>query len=66
MLIISGGIGNIIDRILFDRHVSDFMILSFKGLHTGVFNFADVYVTVGAILLLIFHRDKNALTSATG
>ncbi len=61
MLIIAGGIGNIIDRILFDRHVSDFMILSFKGLHTGVFNFADVYVTTGVLMLLLGYRKEGKI-----
>lgn len=60
-LIISGGMGNIIDRLLFDRHVTDFMILSIQNLRTGIFNFADVCVTAGAIGLLIFHRDKKNL-----
>jgi signal peptidase II len=58
-LIISGGIGNIIDRILFDRHVTDFMILGTNNIHTGIFNFADVCVTAGAIGLLIFYRDRK-------
>ncbi len=58
-LIISGGMGNIIDRILFDRHVTDFMILGTNTIHTGIFNFADVCVTAGAIGLLIFYRDKK-------
>lgn len=60
-LIISGGLGNIIDRILFDRHVTDFMIVDVQGVHTGIFNFADVCVTAGAIGLLIFHRDKKSV-----
>jgi len=58
-LIISGGLGNIIDRIAFDRHVTDFMILSIRGIHTGIFNFADVCVTAGAIGLILFYRDKK-------
>ena len=45
--IFSGGIGNIIDRIMFDRHVVDFMNLGVNNLRTGIFNFADVYVTTG-------------------
>ncbi len=61
-LIIAGGLGNIFDRIVFDRHVTDFMIISFKQLHTGIFNFADVYVTAGAILLLLtFNRKKEVM-----
>src|SRR5882672_2643519 len=47
--IFSGGIGNIIDRILFDRHVVDFMNIGINNMRTGIFNFADVYVTTGVI-----------------
>ncbi len=58
-LIFAGGIGNVIDRIFFSRHVPDFMILSFHQLRTGIFNVADVCVTAGVIGLLIFYRDKK-------
>ena len=58
-LIISGGLGNIIDRIFFDRHVTDFMIVSILGIHTGIFNFADVCVTTGAIGLMLLYREKK-------
>lgn len=60
-LIISGGLGNIIDRLLFDRHVTDFMIIGSGNIRTGVFNFADVCVTAGAIGLLIFYNEKKKL-----
>ena len=56
-LIFSGGIGNISDRIAFNRHVTDFMILNFKSLHTGIFNVADMCITAGAIGLLLFYND---------
>ena len=58
-MIFAGGIGNIIDRILFDRHVPDFIIIGFKNLHTGVFNIADVCVMTGVIGLLFFYLDKK-------
>ncbi len=59
-LIFSGGIGNIIDRILYDRHVTDFMNLGFGNLRTGIFNVADVCVTAGVIGLLLFrHAEKK-------
>ena len=64
-LIIAGGLGNIIDRIVFDRHVTDFMILGFWKIQTGVFNVADVCVTAGAIGLMLFYRDKPS-TANTG
>lgn len=56
-LLFAGGMGNIIDRILFDRHVTDFMNLGFQQIRTGIFNFADVCVTAGAIGLLLFYKD---------
>lgn len=58
-LIFSGGIGNIIDRLLFDRHVTDFMNIGINNLRTGIFNVADVCITAGAIGLLLFFRDKE-------
>lgn len=52
-LIFSGGVGNIIDRIFFDRRVTDFMNLGISQLRTGIFNFADVFVTAG-VLMIVF------------
>jgi len=60
-LIIAGGLGNIIDRIVFDRHVTDFMILRIFSIHTGVFNVADMCVTAGAVGLLFFYREKKTM-----
>lgn len=57
-LIFSGGIGNITDRILFDRHVPDFMNLGIQNLRTGIFNVADICVTAGVIGLMFFYRKK--------
>jgi signal peptidase II len=58
-LIFSGGIGNIIDRLLFDRHVADFMNLGIQNIRTGIFNIADVCVTAGVIGLLFFSIRKK-------
>jgi signal peptidase II len=68
-LIFAGGIGNIIDRILFDRHVTDFMNIGFGNIRTGIFNFADVCVTSGVIGLLISRflrrpNEKNRVNTA--
>jgi signal peptidase II len=57
-LIFSGGIGNIIDRLLFDRHVADFMNFGINHFRTGIFNIADVCVTSGLIGLLFFSIKK--------
>jgi signal peptidase II len=60
-LIFAGGIGNILDRLLYDRHVTDFMNVGILNFRTGIFNFADVWITSGIIYLFFFHRqaDKN-------
>src|SRR5437879_833258 len=52
-LIIAGGLGNIIDRIMFDRHVTDFMNLGIQNLRTGNFNFADVCVSACILRFLV-------------
>ncbi|HTE02111.1 MAG TPA: signal peptidase II [Mucilaginibacter sp.] len=58
-LVFAGGIGNIIDRILFDRHVTDFMNIGIHNVRTGIFNFADVCVTAGVIGLLLSYKDNK-------
>ena len=59
-LIIAGGLGNIIDRILYDRHVSDFMNIGIYNLRSGIFNVADICITVGAVgLFIAYYRDKD-------
>ena len=64
-LLFSGGIGNIIDRILFDRHVTDFMNLGIQNIRTGIFNVADICITAGAIGLVLFYRDKPPAKTVT-
>ncbi len=51
--ILGGGFGNLIDRVLRDGRVSDFLYLSLGPLHTGVFNVADIAITGGVIWLLV-------------
>ncbi|MCR4716232.1 MAG: signal peptidase II [Lachnospiraceae bacterium] len=50
LLIISGAVGNLYDRIRYN-YVVDFLYV--KIIDFPVFNIADCYVTVGAILLVI-------------
>jgi signal peptidase II len=58
-LIVGGGIGNLIDRLFRDGRVSDFINLGIGRLRTGIFNFADLSIMAGCILLLaspgLFH-----------
>ena len=50
VFIISGAIGNMIDRLL-RGYVVD--MIDFRGIWSVVFNIADVYINLGVILLLL-------------
>ncbi len=52
-LVIGGGAGNLVDRLVFHGRVTDFLYLAAGPLHTGVFNVADVAITSGVIWLLV-------------
>lgn len=49
--VIGGGVGNLIDRIAYGS-VTDFFQIKLGVLETGIFNMADVSVTLGALLIL--------------
>jgi signal peptidase II len=60
-LIFAGGLGNLVDRIFFDRHVTDFINIGILSLRTGIFNVADMCVTGGVIgLVLSLRQDDKA------
>ena len=54
-----GGIGNLIDRILYHGSVTDFMNLGIGNIRTGIFNFADFFVLVGLGLIIVFEFSKK-------
>jgi signal peptidase II len=61
-LIFAGGMGNILDRLFFDRHVTDFMNIGVQDFRSGVFNFADLWITTGVICLLFWRGGGRAGT----
>ena len=52
-LIIAGALGNIIDRFI-DGKVTDFLHLEIGSFSFFIFNLADAFITVGAILIIYF------------
>jgi signal peptidase II len=50
-LVVGGGIGNLVDRLIRDGSVVDFMLIKVGSLESGIFNLADVAITLGIILV---------------
>jgi signal peptidase II len=51
-LVLGGGTSNLIDRFLFDGHVTDFLNIGIGPVRTGIFNVADIAITGGVLFLL--------------
>ncbi len=51
--VLGGGLSNVVDRIAWGS-VTDFMILSAGKLHTGIFNTADLSITIGLLFFILF------------
>lgn len=50
--IVGGGWGNLIDRLFRDGRVSDFINIGIGSVRTGIFNFADLSILIGCLLLV--------------
>ena len=61
ILILSGGIGNLIDRVFNNGNVIDFIRIKIPLLESGIFNIADFYVTIGisGLMILMFFKVKK-------
>lgn len=59
LLITSGGIGNLIDRLFNNGAAIDFMNIGIGSLRTGIFNFADVCIMAGVLIFLIASMRKE-------
>ena len=59
-LIFGGSLGNIFDR-LYYRAVVDFIDININNIHWFIFNFADIFITTGVILLILFELIKKKI-----
>ena len=57
LIVLGGSLGNLFDRIYYSA-VLDFIDISFKNFHWFIFNVADMFITIG-ILILIFLEFKK-------
>ncbi len=60
-LVAGGGISNLIDRLLFDGRVTDFLNVGIGTLRTGIFNLADMAILAGALLLILKMRASPSM-----
>ena len=59
-LIVGGGIGNMIDRVIYEGNfVVDY--IDFRLINFAIFNFADICVVCGTILLMIYFIFEEKL-----
>ena len=52
-LVAGGGLSNLIDRLIYDGRVTDFLNVGIGSLRTGIFNLADMAILAGALLLVL-------------
>jgi signal peptidase II len=62
MMIFGGALGNLFDRIFY-KAVPDFIDFHIEEFHWFVFNVADIFITMGVIIMIlfeiIFNNQKN-------
>ena len=60
LIIVGGSSGNIFDRIYYSS-VADFIDISINNFHWFIFNVADIFISIGVIILImieIFYKKK--------
>ena len=64
-MILAGAAGNLVDRILYDGLVVDFIEMGFRGHTFPVYNVADIGVSLGAaVLVLSLLIEREAVAGA--
>jgi len=59
ILIISGALSNIVDRFI-NGFVIDFIYLHYNHFYWPAFNFADIYISIGVVIIVLqFLKDLN-------
>lgn len=53
LMVLGGAMGNLYDRVFY-KAVPDFIDIHFENLHWFVFNVADIFITLGVILLILW------------
>tara|TARA_B100000035_G_scaffold185381_1_gene158108 strand:+ start:646 stop:1137 length:492 start_codon:yes stop_codon:yes gene_type:complete len=59
-MIFGGSLGNIFDRLHYSA-VIDFIDIHINNFHWFIFNFADIFISIGVILLIFFEVFKKKI-----
>ena len=59
-MIFGGSLGNISDRLYYSA-VIDFIDIHINNFHWFIFNFADIFISIGVILLIFFEVFKKKI-----
>jgi signal peptidase II len=62
--ILGGALGNVLDRVLYGA-VVDFIDVGASGFRWPTFNVADIGITLGGLVLVLFYRRPRAPTDET-
>jgi signal peptidase II len=65
-LFVGGGISNLIDRLIHNGSVIDFMLIKIGSLESGIFNIADIAIILGTCILclsLFSSKAKNSVST---
>lgn len=60
-IVIGGGVSNLLDRLLYEGYVTDYLNIGIGSLRTGIFNVADVFIMSGMFLLIFRERLSKLL-----
>lgn len=64
--VVGGAIGNLLNRLVSPRGVTDFIDIGVRSWRFWTFNLADAGITIGAVLLLVgLYRDRSGGEGAT-
>ncbi len=65
LLVASGGLGNLLDRLFNEGAAIDFLNIGIGSLRTGIFNVADIFIVAGASIFIFFSlRGQPRATAA--
>jgi signal peptidase II len=61
-MVVGGGVSNLADRLLYGGYVVDFLNVGVGPVRTGIFNFADVFIMTGVLLIIFSDWLEELLT----